>query len=38
MKSGQRTSEQSKLMEAAVKDLNIDDMIALAAYVSAQQP
>lgn len=38
MKNGQRTSEQSKLMEAAVRELNIDDMIALAAYVGAQQP
>jgi cytochrome c553 len=38
MKNGQRTSEHSQMMNAAVKDLAIEDMIAIAAYVAAQKP
>jgi cytochrome c553 len=38
MKNGQRTSEQSRLMDPAVKDLSTEDMIAIAAYVAAQAP
>jgi cytochrome c553 len=38
MKNGQRTSEHSQLMNAAVKDLELEDMIAIAAYVAAQKP
>lgn len=38
MKNGQRMSDQSQMMSAAVKDLELDDMIAIAAYVAAQKP
>jgi cytochrome c553 len=38
MKTGQRTGDQAEMMKAAVKDLELDDMIAIAAYVAAQKP
>ncbi len=38
MKTGQRASERSQMMNAAVKDLELDDMIAIAAYVASQKP
>ena len=38
MQNGQRISEQSKLMMPAVEKLDLDDIIALAAYAAAQKP
>jgi cytochrome c553 len=38
IKTGQRTSDHSQTMNAAVKDLELEDMIAIAAYVAAQNP
>lgn len=38
MQNGQRTSEQSRLMMSAVEKLDLDDMIAIAAYTAAQKP
>jgi cytochrome c553 len=38
IQSGERASEQTALMQAVVKQLSMDDMVALAAYVAAQAP
>jgi cytochrome c553 len=38
MQNGTRDNEQAQLMQAAVKNLDMDDMIAIAAYVAAQEP
>lgn len=38
IQSGERNSEQTALMQAVVKQLSMDDMVALAAYVASQQP
>ena len=38
IQNGTRASEQAVLMQAVVKQLSQDDMVALAAYVAAQTP
>jgi cytochrome c553 len=38
MQNGTRDNEQAQLMQPAVKNLDLDDMIAIAAYVAAQEP
>ena len=38
IQSGERNSEQTALMQAVVKQLSMDDMVALAAYVASQTP
>jgi cytochrome c553 len=38
IQDGTRNSEQTALMQAVVKQLSLDDMVALAAYVAAQEP
>ena len=38
LQTGERSNDQAVLMQGVVKNLGLDDMVALAAYVAAQEP
>jgi cytochrome c553 len=38
MQNGSRANDQAQMMLPAVKNIDVDDMIAIAAYVAAQEP